>query len=609
MPNCRSRRSQGPVGLFALMLVPVADPCQIGVRPSVSSLTSQGLGARIHHHMNQPLNSFQVDRGMKSVLTMIVLAIVSGCAEQPAPPAPRGIILISLDTLSAAHLGLFEYDRETSPFLDSLGRRSVVFENAIVQLPGTLPSHMSIFTGLYPSEHDVFPVDSVLSSEIPTFPELLQGAGIRTGGHTEDGYVSGRYGFSRGFDEWDDHRVPLWYGGDNVFVRGLRFLEGIAPEQSYFLFLHTYAVHDPYNPPNECRTAFWQGEPPRDAPPPTSETLLAHNNGTLTVTPEVADYFRALYDAEILCLDGYLERFFANLDEMGLLDDALVIITSDHGEEFLEHGKMAHDQIYNENLHVPLIMVFPGQENGRRVAEIVESIDIMPTILELAGLGVPEHISGRSLLPVALGTEDHPEATAYSRSFRASGREERSLFRRDNGEVFHLVSMGRDSKKGGGTIGVASRLQTRIPPGEIVFKVKSYEVPSLLTVTLDSERLAQIELAPDRWSRISVPAGSEPKSRVLRLASDTCFDLEGPEGAPQRCRSFVIRGLDLRRHELYRVERDTWEADDLAFEFVELGTSMLDEVESRDYQPVSDASQRVLEKKLEEELRALGYIE
>ncbi len=538
------------------------------------------------------------------------LVSLVGCSDQTTPTRFRGIILISLDTLSAEHLGLYGYHRDTSPFLDGLGERAVVFDNAVVQLPGTLPSHMSIFTGLYPSEHDVFPIDSVLSEEIPTLPELLKAGGIRTGGHTEDGYVSGRYGFSRGFDEWDDHRVPLWYGGDTIFVRGLRFLENLTADQPFFLFLHTYAVHDPYNPPKECQSTFWKGAAPADAPPPTSETLLAHNQGLITVSPEVADYFRALYDEEILCLDRYLERFFADLEGMGILEDTLVILTADHGEEFLEHGKLAHDQIYNENLHVPLIMVFPDQKRGLRVPDLVESIDIMPTILELTGLDAPQHISGQSLVGLFTGGESAIDNKAYSRSFRADGHEDRSLYRRLDGELYHLVSLGRaEPTRAGEVVGISSNLNTRIPPGGLVFEATSFEVPSVLEVSLDGELLFEVDLEPDRWVQIEIPADEGTTSRILRLTSETCVDLETPEGGARRCRSFYVRGFLQRRSELYRVDSDVWEAEDLAFELPNLSNEMFLEVEARNYQKVSASSRQVLETEVEEGLRALGYIQ
>src|ERR1700760_1606082 len=144
---------------------------------------------------------------MAVILALILLAL--GCEEElrqpegearPAPRATRGYILISIDTLRADHLGLYGYPRPTSPFLDSLARRATVFEEAYSQFPSTLVSHMSMLTGLYPREHGVLQPDAVLSPKVETLPEVFQRNGFHTAGFTEGGYVSGRYGFRRGFD-------------------------------------------------------------------------------------------------------------------------------------------------------------------------------------------------------------------------------------------------------------------------------------------------------------------------------------------------------------------------------------------------------------------------
>ncbi|MGB5400530.1 MAG: sulfatase-like hydrolase/transferase, partial [Thermoanaerobaculia bacterium] len=160
---------------------------------------------------------------MRQALAGSLLLLTLGCEAEPTKTlAPtRGFILISIDTLRADHLSCYGYTRVTSPFIDTLAARGVLFENAFVQLPGTLPSHMSIFTGLYPAEHGVYPPDGVLSPEIPTLPEIFQANGFRTGGFTEGGYVDGDYGFARGFEVFSDRAGQVESDVEETFGRGL----------------------------------------------------------------------------------------------------------------------------------------------------------------------------------------------------------------------------------------------------------------------------------------------------------------------------------------------------------------------------------------------------
>ncbi len=262
------------------------------------------------------------------------LLIPTGCALR-GERLPRGIVLVSIDTLRADHLGAYGYARPTSPFFDELAQRGTLFERAIVQLPGTLPSHMSIFTGLYPAEHGVYPPDNVLAVNVPTLPEVLRAHGFRTAGFTEGGYVDGHYGFERGFDRFADDTGEGSRAVEATLARGLDFLAGLQRDERFFLFLHTYVVHDPYDPPPPYERLFWEDSPPAEAWEPTGPNLTAVNRGERTVTPATVRYFEALYDGSIRYFDDRLRAFFARLDELGLTDETTIVLTSDHGEEFL----------------------------------------------------------------------------------------------------------------------------------------------------------------------------------------------------------------------------------------------------------------------------------
>ncbi len=198
---------------------------------------------------------------------------------EPAPT--RGYILISIDALRADHLGLYGYPKPTSPFLDELARRATVFDHAFAQVPSTLPSHMSMFTGLYPAEHGVFPPSAVLAPEIRTLPEILLHAGFRTAGHTEGGYVQGGYGFARGFGEWTDTPYADDTDVERTFGRGVAFLQSVQPGERFFLFLHTYTVHDPYWPPEAIAGCSGRG---RRRPAPASPPARTSRRST-TASP------------------------------------------------------------------------------------------------------------------------------------------------------------------------------------------------------------------------------------------------------------------------------------------------------------------------------------
>jgi arylsulfatase A-like enzyme len=537
--------------------------------------------------------------------SLIVVGCGNGDPRRALLPS-QGFILISLDTVSAEHLSLYGYHRETSPFLDSVASRGVVFDNAYVQLPGTLPSHMSIFTCLYPDQHNVFPPDGVLAESIPTLPELFKRAGYRTIGHTDGGFVSGRFGFSRGFDLYDDRRFILWGGVNHTFARGLASLGELAPDERFFLFVHTYAAHDPYNPPRRCRDLYWDGPPPEGTELSASNVLRAHNTGVAPLSPEVVAYYASQYDGEIHCLDEEIGHFFDGLEELGLADRTTIMITADHGEEFLEHGKLVHEQIYQENLHVPLIIIIPGVEGGRRVEQVVESIDLAPTLFDLAGIEAPPNVPGRSLLPLVLGYGAAPDEEAFSQAM--SG--ERGVYSRTGDELFHLVRYDPGPEARNQPVTVASAFQLWVPPGRLSLSAQAYVEPAEMRLELDGVEDSQVLLQPDRWSDVIVAVPEDGVSHFLRLTSDTCVPVpDSPQRDVGRCRSFVVRGLPGLRNELYRSDIDRDETRDLAAGHVAECQALGRRLDGHHLEPVGPAEAAPLEEHVEEQLRELGYIE
>ncbi len=318
----------------------------------------------------------------------------------PIPPIPRttrGYVVISIDTLRADRLGCYGYPRPTSPFLDSLATRATLFEEAYAQFPSTLVSHMTMFTGLHPREHGVFPPNSVLSPEVETFPEVFRRHGYRTAAYTEGGFVSGRFGFKRGFEVFVARNRDGKRQLEQTFRRGTRYLEALKPDDRFLLFLHTYAVHAPYDAPEPYREPFWSGEPPAGAIPATGPALTRQNALGETLPGPAVDWLGALYDAGVRQTDEVIGRFFADLERLGLADEVTVIVTSDHGEELQEHGRFNHTQLYREVMRVPLMVVHPDHRAAVRHAGIVGLVDLAPTLYELARVRPGGQPTGRSL--------------------------------------------------------------------------------------------------------------------------------------------------------------------------------------------------------------------
>ncbi len=355
-------------------------------------------------------------------LPVLAAGFACACAEV-GPPPERRVILISLDTLRADHLSVYGYERDTCPNLERLvAEDAVVFERAFSQAPWTLPSHMSIFTGLYPLAHGVIDAEKRLSPEISTLTELLRSSGCATTAFTDGGYMAGKYGFEDGFEEYrDDSFMPQ--GTEPGFAKVLPFVDQWLREKlasGTFLFLHTYDLHTPYRIGEPWRSAFR----PESAASPQERAQIEYLASLGKCDSyELERYqgmheFVATYDGMILWVDHVLGRLFAILRELGIYDDTLIVITSDHGESFLEEGVyVGHGAYLNDaETHIPLIIKFPGGRfGGQRCRALVESIDILPTILSALRVPAPPGliVQGVDLIPLLEGEPD-PSPVALS---------------------------------------------------------------------------------------------------------------------------------------------------------------------------------------------------
>jgi arylsulfatase A-like enzyme len=351
--------------------------------------------------------------------------LVAGCV--PGSDELPNLILISIDTLRADHLSAYGYERATSPSIDALAEESVVFEKAFSQSPKTASSHMTIMTGLYPEAHGLVNWDEAhnrLGAGVPTLAGLLRDAGYRTEAYTWGGNVRAELGFDRGFDVYEHAR-------EAVFDRAGEALEEFAAASGppFFLFLHTYEVHDPYAPPAEYAGRFLDPEYSGRIPSSEEELGAAIGGGGSwwqrhlvywghvdRNSDEDVTRLRDLYDAAIAFVDQQIGDFLGLLGPLGLESNTVVVLLSDHGEEFFEHRGFLHDNLFQEVLHVPLMIRFPGGSGPlapRRVEEVVRLVDLAPTILEHLQLPIPAHVQGASLLPVLKG-EDTSSRAVFS---------------------------------------------------------------------------------------------------------------------------------------------------------------------------------------------------
>jgi|GEM_PF-1905629 arylsulfatase A-like enzyme len=373
------------------------------------------------------------------VLALLVAAAASplepgdvGAAAPPAQPAPLNILLITVDTLRADHIGPYG-GRARTPTLDRLAAEGVRFTNAYAQQPQTNPNHASLFTGQYVSTHGVrVHLHDVLPPGATTLAEVLAGRGYRTGGiyswFSLDGSLSG---LDQGFQTYQNVNVragtqevlppgaaaAAWERGEDVeaLVDGradvttdaaLDWLEAVTRERSrpFFLWVHYVDPHHPYEPPPPYDELY---APRCDGCVDGSLATLRRLGQGWQPSAEELDRIRAAYDGEITFTDHQIGRLLSRLDTLGLTRRTLVIVTADHGEAFGDHGEWFHGiKLYQPTVRIPLLMRLPGVlPAGAQVDAAVQTIDIMPTILDLAGIPVPSSVEGRSLRPLWQGTD------------------------------------------------------------------------------------------------------------------------------------------------------------------------------------------------------------
>jgi arylsulfatase A-like enzyme len=333
-------------------------------------------------------------------------------------------VLITIDALRADHLGVYGYARPTSPSIDAFARESVVIEDAIAQAPYTKASIASLMTGLYPTAHKTYTVSStvadamdgdveslprmtdVLPPSVTTLAEALKARGYETAAFTTNPFLLSTFGFAQGFDRFEFIGGDEFAHAEQVLCRAVQIIENHT--KPLFLWVHLMEPHSPYTPDEKFRLELPPLAPARPIPrdlnvPPY---LALHPSRD-------ARYYESLYDAEIRTVDAALGSFFDTLRARPAWRKTAIVLTADHGEEFLEHGGLEHNTtLYDELIRVPLIMRIPGFA-PRHVEAQAQLIDVLPTLGALAGGPAIDHLPGQDLRPLMRG-EKVPAEPAFS---------------------------------------------------------------------------------------------------------------------------------------------------------------------------------------------------
>jgi len=335
---------------------------------------------------------------------LAVLPLIGGACSK----TPPNVLVVVIDTLRVDRVTAKAGDAAVMPFLHGLAERGAFFSNAHAQSSWTNPSVATIFTSRYQSQHRITAFNSTLAEEELTLAEVLREHGYATGGFIANVLLRAKLGFGQGFDRYETYARQDRGGNDDpAFAKpraerinreSLAWLDErrrTEPHRPVFLYLHFMEPHNPYDPPDPYLERVLRGRPRPDVADVNRRMAVST---VATFDEQQVQAMRDCYDAEAASVDAALRDLFEQLRSRGFLDDCIVVITADHGEEMHEHGLMGHDQtLYEEVLRVPLIVLAPGTHDGTTVSGIVSLVAVAPTVLDLAGIAVPTAFEGRSL--------------------------------------------------------------------------------------------------------------------------------------------------------------------------------------------------------------------
>jgi arylsulfatase A-like enzyme len=424
---------------------------------------------------------------MAATVGLLLLAILwlacdrgaqkAGDSPDPLPPlgSARGsnLVWFVIDAQRADHLGCYGYPKDTSPYIDEFAARNVLFSNAMAQETYTQASVPSFFTSTYPVFHRVLynhPEIDILAPELVTIAEILSRESYYSAAFVFNPHLKSKYGFDQGFDLYDDNpagfddslpRHEKYETARRIYEKVAKLLQEVS-SRPIFLYLHYRDVHSPYVPPPPYHETFF----PANRDPDTDLPLLEKPDRS------TVDLHLSQYDGEILYTDGFIEKTMALLEKHSITEEnSIIIITSDHGEEFFDshpddsggifHGRTLHREL----MRVPLILSLPGIEPKRRVFDSpVELVDLVPTIVDILEIdtGELEQFQGRSLLPM-LTSGIEPSRTVY-----AGGNYSRGAVIKDGWKYYRNDAAKKADRR--------SCLAQPPPDQEISFREELYDV-------------------------------------------------------------------------------------------------------------------------------------
>ena len=454
------------------------------------------------------------------VLCLVASAMVASAAvPHPPKPQPPNVILITLDTVRADRMGFLGSQRGLTPHLDAMARQSVVFTRAYAQVPLTTASHATILTGTYPQYHQVNGFGVPLPQDVTFAPSIFRSHGYHTaafvGSLVLDPATRSAPGFDRGFDTFDagfHRRRPresryqaIERRGGEVVAHALAWLSQ-HPRGPFFIWVHLYDAHDPYDPPE----------------------------------PYKSRYASAPYDGEIAYVDSAVGKFLTQLRTRGLYEGAVIAVMADHGEALGEHGEATHGIfLYDETIHVPLLFKLPGERSaGKRIDSRVQLVDALPTILRAAGIAPPPEMQGRCLLTIlqslgpkgaigqteltapdrpAYAESDYPHRTFGWSSLRALRAGKYLYIDAPRAELYDQVSDGKEEHNLSATsVALVSTLASQLN----VFRQNTSSSREAPKVTVDpelQEKLSALGYVSDSSSS-PMPGiketGADPKDKV-----------------------------------------------------------------------------------------------